>query len=71
VSTRSHLRSVDTPTLANLLRETLDAFAPSLPMKRLGRPDEIARVVAFLLSDDASYLSGAIVPVDAGSPTAG
>lgn len=58
--------SIDTPMLATLPRETLDAFASSLPMKRLGSADEIANVVAFLLSDEASYVSGVIVPVDGG-----
>lgn len=37
-----------------------------IPMKRMGRPEEIAEVVAFLVSDAASYVSGAIVPIDGG-----
>jgi NAD(P)-dependent dehydrogenase (short-subunit alcohol dehydrogenase family) len=39
------------------------------PMKRLGAPDEIADVVAFLLSDAASYMTGEIVVVDGGRMT--
>jgi meso-butanediol dehydrogenase / (S,S)-butanediol dehydrogenase / diacetyl reductase len=38
----------------------------SIPMGRLAAPDEIARVVVFLCSDAASYVTGALVPVDAG-----
>jgi NAD(P)-dependent dehydrogenase (short-subunit alcohol dehydrogenase family) len=37
-----------------------------VPMKRIGQPDEIAGAVAFLASSDASYITGAEIPVDGG-----
>ncbi len=40
--------------------------AAAMPMNRLAQPEEIARVVRFLVSDDASFITGAVIPVDGG-----
>jgi meso-butanediol dehydrogenase / (S,S)-butanediol dehydrogenase / diacetyl reductase len=62
---------VNTPMLQSERAEAVTAqllaqIAATVPMGRLADPDEIARVVCFLASDDASYMTGAMVSVDAG-----
>ena len=39
----------------------------SRPLGRVGQPEEIASVITFLLSSDASYQTGTVVPVDGGN----
>ncbi|MEM7133227.1 MAG: SDR family NAD(P)-dependent oxidoreductase [Chloroflexota bacterium] len=64
---------VDTPMLRQGGRETPlsdqaleEMVQATVPMGRVAQPEEIAQVVCFLLSDAASYITGALVPVDAG-----
>ncbi len=44
----------------------LDGIIEKVPLRRLGRPDEVARVVRFLLDDESSYITGAIYAVNGG-----
>jgi NAD(P)-dependent dehydrogenase (short-subunit alcohol dehydrogenase family) len=41
-------------------------YESRIPLGRIGKPEEVARVIAFLLSDDASYVTSAEVLVDGG-----
>ena len=47
--------------------EHLKALAAGIPMRRLATPDEVARCIRFLASDEASYVTGANLPVDGGN----
>ncbi len=49
------------------VEEILERRARAVPMKRIGRPEELGALVAFLASEQASYITGASVPVDGGS----
>ena len=63
---------IDTPGLNDLAasagggEQRLKTIASGVPLGRLGRPDEIAKAVVFLASDDASYVTGAELFVDGG-----
>ena len=47
-------------------QELLDRFAGQTMLKRLGRPEEIASVIAFLASDDSSYVTGTVISANGG-----
>lgn len=58
---------IATAALASLPQEAQDEYASEVPMKRLGQPADIANAVVFLLSDQASFITGQTLAVDGGS----
>ena len=57
---------VETPILQTVPDKVLQHMREQVPLHRLGRPEEIAAVYAFLASDDASYVNGAVIEVSGG-----
>jgi 3alpha(or 20beta)-hydroxysteroid dehydrogenase len=62
-----HPGFIETPMTANAPTAMRDAQLDLTPLERFGSPDEVARVVVFLLSDAAAYVTGAEIPVDGGA----
>jgi 2-hydroxycyclohexanecarboxyl-CoA dehydrogenase len=67
----------DTPILRGFLGEgeagqkVYDALVRAIPMKRVGQPDDIPGIVAFLASDDAAFITGQVISVSGGLTMAG
>jgi 3-oxoacyl-[acyl-carrier protein] reductase len=57
---------VETPILASVPDKVLQQMREQVPLGRLGRPEEIASVYAFLASSEASYINGAVIEVSGG-----
>lgn len=57
---------IETDMTSVLPQEYKDKMVEMIPVRRFGKPEEIARVAAFLLSDDAKYITGQVISVDGG-----
>jgi 3-oxoacyl-[acyl-carrier protein] reductase len=57
---------ITTPMVSAMPEKVLHDLEAKVPLKRLGKPEEIANVYAFLASDEASYINGAVIEVSGG-----
>ena len=57
---------IATPILSTIPDKVIAEMEHRVPLRRLGQPEEIASVYAFLASDDASYINGAVIEVSGG-----
>jgi 3-oxoacyl-[acyl-carrier protein] reductase len=58
---------VETPIIASIPDKVLETMRERVPMGRLGKPEDIANTYAFLASDEASYINGAVIEVSGGA----
>jgi NAD(P)-dependent dehydrogenase (short-subunit alcohol dehydrogenase family) len=58
--------TTETDIIKQLPSEQIEAVKKMIPLKRLGRPEEIAEVVTFLASQSAGFITGAVVDVNGG-----
>ncbi|HEY4438963.1 MAG TPA: beta-ketoacyl-ACP reductase [Candidatus Elarobacter sp.] len=57
---------IETEMVAQMPQAAIDAVVEKIPQRRLGKPEEVARVVQFLLEDESSYITGAVYHINGG-----
>ena len=57
---------IDTPILTPMPEKVIEGMKAKVPLRRLGKPEEIANAYAFLASDEASYINGVVLEVGGG-----
>lgn len=57
---------IETEMTLSMPQEAFDAMLAKIPLRRIGYPEDVARVVAFLSSDDAAYVTGEVITVGGG-----
>ena len=62
---------IDTQMTQSIPAEVKEKFIAKIPMRRIGKPEDIAAIVCFLASDEANYVTGQCIQIDGGLTTGG
>ena len=57
---------IETDMTGSLSEKIKEAAMGAIPLKRMGKPEEVAKLAAFLASDDSSYITGEVIKIDGG-----
>ena len=57
---------IETDMLSTVPEKVLDGIRAQVPLRRLGRPDEVARAAYFLAGDESGYINGQVIAVNGG-----
>jgi 3-oxoacyl-[acyl-carrier protein] reductase len=57
---------IETPMTASMNQDALQEAMKSIPLRRMGKPEDVAEVAAFLAGDGAGYITGSVINVDGG-----